>query len=240
MTDAAPSPPPRAIAILGMHRSGTSALTGSLLQAGVYLGRVLDGGFALNPKGLQEPAAVLYMHENLLQANGGSWHEPPDAIEWQPLHKAVRDLFIESRQGRPLWAFKDPRTLLVLDGWRTVLPSLECVGIFRHPLEVARSLHDRNRFPIEKGLALWTRYNRELLAAHERASFPLVEFVADAATMADAIGRVLARVGLSPARPPDFLDTSLRRFEAAAAPEPLPADTGALFERLRERSRADA
>ena len=234
------SPRPRAIAILGMHRSGTSALAGSLRQAGVYLGRVLDGGFALNPTGLQEPAAVLYTHENLLQANGGSWHEPPDSIEWKPMHLAVRDLFIESREGRPVWGFKDPRTLLVLDGWRSALPALECVGIFRHPMEVALSLHGRNGFEVDKGLALWTRYNRDLLRAHERSPFPLLEFVADAGVMARGLARMLSALRLAPANAPDVLDTSLRRFDASAAPTALPADTASLYARLRERVAADA
>jgi hypothetical protein len=232
--------PARAIAILGMHRSGTSALAGSLRQAGVHLGHVLDDGFALNPKGLQEPPAVLYMHENLLQANGGCWHEPPAAIEWKPLHKAVRDLFVESRQGRPLWGFKDPRTVLVLEGWRAVLPSLELAGIFRHPHEVASSLHGRNGFPMEKGYAVWTRYNRDLLAWHERRPFPLVEFVADAQAMQRAIAFVLAELRLAPATAPDFVDTSLRRFDAAGTTAALPADTAGVYRRLRERAGVDA
>lgn len=239
-TPDAPTEPSRSIAILGMHRSGTSALAGSLRQAGVYLGQVLDNGFALNPKGLQEPAAVLYMHENLLQANGGCWHEPPATVEWKPMHLAVRDLFIESRQGRPLWGFKDPRTLLVLDGWRAALPALEFAGIFRHPAEVASSLHGRNGFPLEKGFAIWTRYNRHLLELHEQVSFPLVEFVADPAAMARAIDRVLARLRLQPAAAPDFLDTALRHFDAGSAAIPLPEETAALYARLRQRAAADA
>lgn len=241
MTTEAPVPSPtapRALAILGMHRSGTSALAGALRQAGVYLGRVLDGGFALNPKGLQEPAAVLYMHENLLQANGGSWHEPPATIEWKPMHLAVRDLFIESREGRPLWGFKDPRTLLVVDGWRQVLPALEFAGIFRHPFEVASSLQSRNGFPLEKGFAIWTRYNAELLKLHEAVAFPLVEFVADGAAMREALEHVLARLRLAPEVAPDFIDTGLRRFEAAAVDMPLPPQTAAVFARLRERAAA--
>lgn len=231
---------PRAIAILGMHRSGTSALAGSLRQAGVYLGQVLDNGFALNPKGLQEPAALLYMHENLLQANGGNWNEPPALIEWKPLHRAVRDLFIESRQGRPLWGFKDPRTLLVLDGWREVLPDLEFTGIFRHPAEVASSIHNRNGFPMEKCLAIWTRYNRHLLALHEMRPFPLVEFVADPAAMERAIVGVLAGLRLAPPTAPDFIDTALRRFEASTATVPLPEETAAVYRRLQECAATDA
>jgi hypothetical protein len=45
------------------------------------------------------------MHEDLLARHGGSWHNPPEVGEWPPLHGAVRDLFIESRHGRPLWGY---------------------------------------------------------------------------------------------------------------------------------------
>jgi len=151
----------------------------------------------------------------------------------------VRDLFIESREGRPLWGFKDPRTLLVLDGWREVLPALEFAGIFRHPFEVASSLQSRNGFPLGKGMAIWTRYNRELLALHERQPFPLVEFVADGAAMRQAIDGVLARLRLAPSTAPDFVDTSLRRFEAAGADDALPPDTADVYARLRGRVAID-
>lgn len=115
----------RCIAILGAHRSGTSALAGSLKRAGLYLGGVLDSGFELNPTGLQEPPAVLFMQEHLLEVNGGSWHEPPSDVVWGRLHRAVRDLFIESRFGQSVWGFKDPRTLLTLDGWYEALPEMQ-------------------------------------------------------------------------------------------------------------------
>ena len=136
----------RCIVVLGMHRSGTSMLMGTLREAGLYVGDVLDKPFALNRKGLQEPPAVLYMHEHLLEANGGSWHSPPKDVQWDKMHEAIRDLFIESRTGKSLWGFKDPRTLLTLEGWKSALPNLELVGIFRHPSEVALSLKNRNDF----------------------------------------------------------------------------------------------
>jgi len=126
----------KGLAILGMHRSGTSTLAGTMRANGIYFGDVLHKGSPRNAKGFHEPRALLYMHEDLLLKNGGAWHDPPSAISWDPLHKAVRDLFIESRSDKPLWAFKDPRTLLVLEGWLEVLPNLKFVGIFRHPAEV--------------------------------------------------------------------------------------------------------
>jgi hypothetical protein len=229
----------RCIAILGMHRSGTSALAGSLRQAGVHLGRVLDQGFDRNPKGLQEPAAVLFMHENLLEANGGSWHTPPEEIAWQRLHQAVRDLFIESRQGQPLWGFKDPRTLLVLSGWLDALPRMECVGIFRHPVEVASSMHSRNQFPLEKCFKLWVHYNQRLLVWHRRLGFPLIEFVADPGAMAGSIDRVLAHLRLSPIEPLDFYDHELRRFDAGSGP-PMPEDAANLYRQLQACAATDA
>jgi hypothetical protein len=58
--------------VLGMHRSGTSVLMGTLRDAGVHIGQVLGDSIDGNRKGLQEAPAVLYMHENLLEASGFS------------------------------------------------------------------------------------------------------------------------------------------------------------------------
>ena len=110
----------RCLTVLGMHRSGTSMLMGTLQEAGVYLGSVFSEGFEGNRKGLLEPRAVLFMQEDLFKANGGSWSDPPATLEWKNLHLAVRDLFVESRERQPLWGFKDPRTLFTLDAWRNV------------------------------------------------------------------------------------------------------------------------
>jgi hypothetical protein len=224
----------RAIAILGMHRSGTSALTGTLKEAGVYLGSVKDAGFALNPKGLQEPPAVLFMQENLLVANDGSWHEPPATIAWQPLHRAVRDLFIESRTGIPVWGFKDPRTLLTLDAWLDVLPDLECAGIFRHPAEVAASIHQRNGFPLDKCFGLWEIYNRKLLTWQEQLQFPVIEFVADTARMKQSLRAVVTRLRLDESAMLAFFESRHRHFEQ---PEiEVPASAQRLLADLRERA----
>ena len=180
-----------------MHRSGTSALAGTLRAHGVYFGQVLDQGIQFNPKGLQEAPSILYMQEDLLTKSGGAWHSPPDAVEWQPMHKAVRDLFIESRAGQSIWAFKDPRTLLTLDGWFDVLPQLECVGIFRHPAEVAMSIHKRNQFPLEKCQDIWCAYNQKLLDYHRQHAFPLIEFVGDETAMVTSFSRMIEALKLA-------------------------------------------
>lgn len=233
-----PAPPPgqgRCLVVLGMHRSGTSVLMGTLRDAGVHIGQVLGQSIEGNRKGLQEAPAVLYMHEQLLEANGGSWHEPPETVVWGALHRSVRDLFVESRAAQPLWGFKDPRTLLTLGGWLEVLPHLEPVGIFRHPLPVARSLQRRNGFPLEQGMAIWAAYNRRLLAWHRQRPFPLIEFDADPERVRRGLDAVLEGLALPRRQPPAnraFFAPELRG--PAAAPAPLPPELEALLQELRQ------
>ena len=63
---------PRALLVLGMHRSGTSAVAGALRLAGVDLGADLMAPAADNPKGFFEHAGVVAIHDRLLQALGRS------------------------------------------------------------------------------------------------------------------------------------------------------------------------
>lgn len=232
-------PAGRCVLILGMHRSGTSMLAGTLAAAGLHLGAVLDTPFALNPTGLQEPEVLIRMHEHLLEANGGAWHDPPARVVWGPLHRAVRDLFIEARGGRPLWGFKEPRTLLVAEGWLGALPGWTAVGIFRHPAEVAASLADRNGFTQAKGLALWAAYNRRLLALQRAHGFPLIEFSADPARMQAGLARALSFLGLSGGA--RLYDAGLPRHRAGQAPaEALPEEARALLGALRAAADQEA
>lgn len=228
----------RCVLILGMHRSGTSALAGSFREAGLYMGRVLDHSFGLNPKGLQEPSALVYMHENLLEANGGAWHEPPEQITWQPLHRSVRDLFIDSRRGEGAWGFKEPRTLLVAQDWIEVLPDWTGAGIFRDPREVALSIQGRNGFDLEKGFHIWNAYNRSLLQLHRNHGVPVMEFVSDPEAMRAGISRLIAHTGLTPPERPAFFDASIPRNSGKAPDLQIPAEVAQTLAALREAARA--
>jgi len=168
-----------AIAVLGMHRSGTSCLTGLLEQAGVFLGPVITKS-PWNPRGNRENPRIMALHEELLACNGGGWDAPPTSVTWPTESRRARDAIIESYAHMPIWAFKDPRTLLVLDGWLEALPNLRLVGIFRHPLLVAESLQRRNGFSLTKGVHLWCTYNEILLAYHRRYWFPILSFDSEA------------------------------------------------------------
>jgi len=224
-----------------MHRSGTSVVISCLGRAGVYLGAVLNQPHPLHGQGVHEPASLALMHEDLLARHGGSWHDPPEVGEWPPLHRAVRDLFIESRLDRSLWGFKDPRLLLCLEGWRQALPSLEPVGVFRHPAPVARSLLERDGMGLGKGVALWSHYNQRLLQLHSQHPFPLIEFEADAARARQGMALLLQQLKLPGAVNKQGVDHALEVFEPqmrrhSDARLALAAPVIDLYENLRRRA----
>lgn len=175
------------ILILGMHRSGTSCLAGSLQQQGVYLGQVHEWN-PHNLKGNRENPQIMELNESLFTTNQSSWDHPPSSpIHWTPTQKQQRDGIIQelSASEKPAWGFKDPRTLINLDFWLEGLKDsypIHYVGTFRHPLTVAQSLHRRNGTPIEAGMALWYSYNERLLDHWELSPFPILCFDVDPTT----------------------------------------------------------
>ena len=200
----------RTIIILGMHRSGTSALAGSLEQAGVYLGDV-NRSSPDNVKGNRESLRIMTLQEDILQRNGGSWDKPVNAAQWQRIHFAMRDCVIECHETRPVWGFKDPRTLLVLQGWLKALPNAELVGIFRHPFLVAESLYVRNKITHENGLNLWLEYNRILHWYLNRHNcFSLIEFCHENNKFQVQIEKLVTSLGLAE-NSLSFFDSTLKQ-----------------------------
>jgi hypothetical protein len=157
--------------VVGMHRSGTSAVTGGLGALGFGTPHPDDrmGWHESNPDHW-ESVSINRFNEGLLALQGGSWEAPPDlTANWEnstALHQ-VSDLSAvvtaAYRDPGPL-VWKDPRVCLVLPYWRRVLPPpLAAVLVWRSPLAVARSLRRRDGMHLADGVALWERYNRGAL-----------------------------------------------------------------------------
>ena len=70
------------VIVLGMHRSGTSLLTGSLEAAGLYLGEV-NNEAPFNRKGNKENESIRELNDALLERNGAAWNRPPNGqAQW--------------------------------------------------------------------------------------------------------------------------------------------------------------
>jgi hypothetical protein len=243
----APAPvfegPQRVITVLGMHRSGTSSLVGSLEAAGLPLGEVRTEGGQSNQKGHREPGELISLHEDVLITSGGAWHLPPEAVEWTPQQRKRRDEFIAARAGLPLWGWKEPRTLLVIDGWLEPLPALEMVGTFRHPAVVARSLQRRhgNRTP-DMWLEVWLAYNASLLRLVEERGFPLIDFDLPAQDYQARLREIISELDLgAPGPDSEFFEPSLRTSQKQAPPDmSLPPAVERTYARLVEVAASQA
>src|SRR3546814_7822837 len=65
----------QALIVLGMHRSGTSALAGVLAKLGAQTPKTLMTLQRDNPRGFFESAALAKLHDQLLRSAGSCWHD---------------------------------------------------------------------------------------------------------------------------------------------------------------------
>ncbi|MCG8457379.1 MAG: hypothetical protein MI919_13970 [Holophagales bacterium] len=150
--------------VLGMHRSGTSMVTRLVNMMGASLGPEFrqQTPDEANPLGYWERLDLQDLHSNLLRACDGDWYHP-DAVDLgkmghlgEHLEQRARQLIAELDARRP-WVVKDPRMCLVLPFWLPLLETPVAVFVYRHPIEVAESLHKRDGLPLAVGVALWQR-----------------------------------------------------------------------------------
>ena len=230
--------PNQVICILGMHRSGTSCLTGSLQDAGLFLGKHHTWN-PYNTKGNRENQDVVDLNDKVLAANDGAWDNPPAKVRWDAQLLEQGRALLADYSGQSDLGFKDPRTPIVLDGWRELLPEMKRVGIFRHPNAVARSLELRSGGAMSRsdGLNLWYRYNRKLYAEYKRNAFPILCFDEPEDVFQAKLDDVARELGLNPpAEGERFYDGELRKAEDHAG-QSLPWKIGRLYRKLRRVAR---
>lgn len=184
---------PACVAVVGMHRSGTSATAGLLVGLGLAGPRPHDlvPASESNERGHWESESVHMTNVRVLAALGGDTYAPPppvrgwaDDAKFDSLRREASQWFASTYDGRPV-VLKDPRLCVTLPLWRSALPGrLPTIFVLRDPLEVARSLQARDELPIVLGLALWDRYVRAASMSLEGSSALVVDY---AAMLADPV-----------------------------------------------------
>ena len=239
-----------AIVVLGMHRSGTSALSRVLNLCGAFLpARVKPPKLGVNSKGFWEPEAVLDLNVRLMRQLGGEWDRigfglPEDGDVVAEFESDVRAVLLSEYGDQPMILIKDPRIGALAPLWDRALVRAGYRPVYvvpvRNPLEVARSLHARGDMSVNEGLALWLAYSQRIADfASSRADVAYLRFsdllddwrkmVSRVAEQLDVPLNVRARADEVDA----FLEPQLRRHSTdAAALEAqvagLPVATGVL------------
>jgi len=165
------------VLVVGMHRSGTSAVARALSLMGVDVGNeadLLPPHPTDNPTGYWERADIVALHEKFLKSGGYAWNAVGGfkASELDDLAKAaLRDGLCkaigELEQSGHSWLVKDPRLCLLLSQWLPLFDRSACVVVVRDPREIAASFlreQLRGAYTSHFLLALWEKYLRSALA----------------------------------------------------------------------------
>jgi hypothetical protein len=214
------------IVILGMHRSGTSAVAGVLTKLGGAAPKHPMPPSERNARGYFESLPLMRFHDELLASAGSYWHDwrrfnpnwyaSPAVI---PFKKRARELFEQEFSDAPLAVLKDPRMCRFAPFWIDLLKEIETaprmVIPIRSPLEVARSLKKRDAMSITKGLLLWLRHvlDAEMhTRAYPRCIFAWDLFLSDWRRVCDKIS---SDTGLSWPRLSDRSGYEIEKFLSA-------------------------
>lgn len=218
----------KVVTILGMHRSGTSALSGMLHTAGYIAGHALLPPNSHNEKGYYESRLITDLNDSILNSMGHTWDDVRkismnslDSKEAKTWISKIVKCFESEYSFSDSVVLKDPRICRLLPLWMQAFDSLGIKPLYvlalRPPWEVAASLKRRDGMTIQKSALLYLAYllDAELFTRdNHRLVFDYSELLADPVSVLQKIdihcennfhGRETEQLGLVEA----FLDRSL-------------------------------
>lgn len=171
--------------VLGVNRSGTSALARVLSLCGGSLPPRLVGSMPDNPLGHWEPRAANYLNEAILQRHHSTMFDPTLRLQGEGAFGADErstwigeiKAFLSTLPAAPtVVVIKDPRITLLSGLWfeaaRLAGFDIMAAITVRHPQEVIASMAKRSPATPQLAGALWLKYN--LLAERHTREVPRV------------------------------------------------------------------
>ena len=153
------------VLILGMHRSGTSAVSGILSSAGFFAGNTEDliEGNIWNRDGYFERRDICRLNDKILTECGGTWDVPPEENSIISGNHDEHILSIKqillSFKNKSFYFIKDPRLCLTIPVWKSALGNnIKILFVSRKIEAVCDSLYKREGFPKEKSAKLYNIY----------------------------------------------------------------------------------
>lgn len=207
-----------AVMVLGIARSGTSALGGALAAAGVDFGRDMKPADWRNPRGNFEHFALSRANQRALSACRLDWSSlraPPRGWRDRPEiireAEAIRALLAEDFADSRLFGVKDPRLAAVFPIYRDALADLgvglSVVALSRDRREVLASIrrsgYYHGRLLWLLGPALFARYRRDIAAIMAETPGETIDYATLVAQPRAKLSRLcaalpFAELGLTP------------------------------------------
>ncbi|MEM7810480.1 MAG: sulfotransferase [Planctomycetota bacterium] len=173
----------KSVAVIGMHRSGTSVITSLVAGLGVHFGDQLLLPSWTNPFGYYEDHALMRLGDRVLTAAGGNWLVPPPREALAEAFAKYADDYrgVIDRLSQPGTDFgiKEPRFTLFFEHLVPLLPDAHLIFCRRDVDGVIRSLVNRGHDPAASR-ACADRYQADAdrLADELAATYPtlVIEF----------------------------------------------------------------
>ena len=196
--------------VVGMHRSGTSAIAGALHQTGFFdFGRSLMKPSFDNPDGFFENRRIVDFNESFLGELGVSWTDIlplNNRIECYEesgrLFRRLDSVMSEEFSSDETVLIKDPRLAVLFPFWKKYAQTRGCsisvIVCMRTALDVAYSLKRRSDFALEKGLEIWAHnYLSFFEAAIDSGNCLLFTYEEFLQSPLEWVGKVLKHVGVT-------------------------------------------
>lgn len=144
------------VVVLGLHRGGTSIVSGILHSLGVDMGDLFHPPDERNRTGFFEDIGFLAIHDKII---GGDWERPN--IHFRENESEYRELLAGIYKSKRLWGLKDPKLCLFFHQFlrvmADVMPNTEVlvVDVERNLNAIVASLCNKEKFPsgLEPGRA---------------------------------------------------------------------------------------
>ena len=250
----------RIVVVLGMHRSGTSAITRGLQVLGADLGPELMPGIkGENDKGFWEDLGCYRINNRILEKLNSAWDTlgevSEQALTGEKLAEEYSDAvtLIRDRIAHvSAFAFKDPSTVNLLPFWQEVFAELDLDARYlialRNPRSVADSLAIRNNFAREKSYCLWMKHYCNALRYGTDRPFVMVDYDRLMKSPFHELDRIAKPLGFGAPNPEsaeyreysfEFLSTDLRHskfVESVGRDDVMPKFVADLYQVLREEA----
>ncbi|MCX7041265.1 MAG: glycosyltransferase [Gammaproteobacteria bacterium] len=213
----------KALVVLGMHRTGTSALARVLSMRGADLPPHLMSANEGNASGYWEPAPVVALNDLILDYFGTAWDDPfaafqiPGASLFPKKFQQRAARILEQEYGdSTMFILKDPRACLLSGFWLDALARMDvqaCPIVIARPYaEVAASLHARDKSNLPSSVLLYVAYCLELATAHPGRATSFLRYDQLLADWRGATDRIAAEQGITWSRSGAFLDAEVSEF----------------------------